>query len=383
MIRTRGRTYKPKSSSYSMSNVFLMAAKQYPKRSCKTNIEKRMIAFMDSDDNNADEDLFNGLLPCILALTDGQKLEFRSQTIQTLHIIKSSGYVAPPEPFHQDRMIGPPMIHFSSPQMVTPNTSSKKDKIAKVNVDRDLSSNDVLGIVDKNVDLDLDQEVESTPKQSATPLLSRTEQKLDLNIAESGDSDNNSRSSSCNDEETDLSEAEEVTGKRIIDLKILRDNISTHLSCKYCHSRLELVESNHQELGRMLQFVSSNLDCDEQSQFPTCPVSTTNSRNYLINRRAAFAMRFTAGSLAELRTFCGLMDKPSPVTHNTYNIIKQSIENVQNDSMAKAAIKEFVTGDQPDDTGLRNCDVSVDGTWMTRGHDSSNIGLTTVIGCTT
>ncbi|GFN85806.1 hypothetical protein PoB_001231200 [Plakobranchus ocellatus] len=246
------------------------------------------------------------------------------------------------------------------------NRYSKKDKIAKVDVDLDLSSNDVLDIVDQNVDLDLDEEVESAPKQSATPPLSRTEQKLDLNIAELGDSDNDSRSSSCNDEETDLIEAEEVSGNRIIDLKILHDNISTHLSCKYCHSTVKLVESNRQGLGSMLQFACSNLDCDQHSQFPTCPVSTTNSGNYLINRRAAFAMRCTGGSLAELRTFCGLMDIPPPVTHNTYNIINQSIEraaeNVQNDSMAKAASKEFETGDQPDDTGVRNCDVSVDGT---------------------
>ncbi|GFO16149.1 hypothetical protein PoB_004265400 [Plakobranchus ocellatus] len=73
-------------------------------------------------DNDADKDFFNSLLPSVRALTEDHKLEFRSQTITLLQRIRSSGYVAPPQPFHQQRLMGPSVIHFSSPQIVTPNS---------------------------------------------------------------------------------------------------------------------------------------------------------------------------------------------------------------------------------------------------------------------
>lgn len=115
----------PASSSMQQSNT--------RKRSRKTNIEERMVAFMDRcDDNDADKDFFNSLLPSVRALTEDQKLEFRSQTIILLQRIKSSGYVAPTEAFQQHRMMGPSMIHFSSPQRLIPNTSHAQNSTSSL-----------------------------------------------------------------------------------------------------------------------------------------------------------------------------------------------------------------------------------------------------------
>ncbi|KAK3793476.1 hypothetical protein RRG08_003315 [Elysia crispata] len=95
-------------------------------------------------------------------------------------------------------------------------------------------------------------------------------------------------------------------------------------------------------------------------------------------------MRCIGGSQAELETFCGLMDLPKPVSKSSYSKIAENVQNacvaVQAKSMSKAAEEEFKLAKEIEGESVRDIDVSVDGSWMTKGH-TSNIGATSLIGC--
>ncbi|KAL8625366.1 hypothetical protein ACOMHN_044509 [Nucella lapillus] len=76
------------------------------------------------------------------------------------------------------------------------------------------------------------------------------------------------------------------------------------------------------------------------------------------------------------------MNLPAPVCKSSYSIINKTLEKatstVQGECMARAAsIEHRLTEETEDD--VRDIDVSVDGTYMTRGH-SSKIGVVTAIG---
>ena len=77
------------------------------------------------------------------------------------------------------------------------------------------------------------------------------------------------------------------------------------------------------------------------------------------------------------------MDLPKSVQNTTFTKIKSAIcdatKKVQDKSMSQAAKEEFKDAEG---YNIRSCDISCDGTWMTRGR-SSKIGVTSVIGCST
>lgn len=79
------------------------------------------------------------------------------------------------------------------------------------------------------------------------------------------------------------------------------------------------------------------------------------------------------------------MDLPPPVQDSSYNRINKTIrkaaQEVQEQSMSKAAQLEVLMA-EGDGDGVRDIDISCDGTWMTPGH-SSVIGVATTIGCAT
>ncbi|XP_076468336.1 uncharacterized protein LOC143299096 [Babylonia areolata] len=95
-------------------------------------------------------------------------------------------------------------------------------------------------------------------------------------------------------------------------------------------------------------------------------------------------MRCICGGLAELQTFCGILNLPPPVQKSSHNktnkTIYQAASAEQTESMARAAAIEHELADGEGE--VKDVDVSVDGTYMTRGH-TSNIGVTSAIGCQT
>ena len=105
-----------------------------------------------------------------------------------------------------------------------------------------------------------------------------------------------------------------------------------------------------------------------------------------MNRRAVLAMRSIGCDRADLQSCCGVMDLPPPVHSSTYNKINETLEKaactVQNQSMQRAAEREYAQADRIENDEVRDIDVSSDGSWMTPRH-SSKVGIVTTIGCKT
>ena len=131
----------------------------------------------------------------------------------------------------------------------------------------------------------------------------------------------------------------------------------------------------------------SNKKCEEQNDFPTSAlISVGNLTINSMNRRAVLAMRSIGCDRADLQSCCGVMDLPPPVHSSTYNKINETLEKaactVQNQSMQRAAEREYAQADRIENDEVRDIDVSSDGSWMTPGH-SSKVGIVTTIGCKT
>lgn len=228
--------------------------------------------------------------------------------------------------------------------------------------------------------------------ESVTP--TRSEKKL-FNIynlpSDSSDSEKDtdfepSDSEEEGEEDGDVVTDEVLEGYRLIDVDILAKNISTQLSCKSCGQDVTLLELSRKGLASEFVFHCVNKRCDNQTPFPSSPIiQVGNLKVSSVNRRACFAMRCTGGGRAELQTFCGVMALPPPVLKSSNHIIQKTVMKaataVQDTSMRKAAEAEYALAEVTD-TGIRDIDASLDGTYMTRGH-TSLIGVTTAIGCVT
>ena len=100
----------------------------------------------------------------------------------------------------------------------------------------------------------------------------------------------------------------------MIDVAILNQNIASQLTCRFCHHGMQLIEVKRAGIGSELVFHCENTSCDGQMSSPSCPqISAGNVKINLVNWRAVFAMRCIGDDLAELITFCGVMDLPTAV----------------------------------------------------------------------
>lgn len=215
----------------------------------------------------------------------------------------------------------------------------------------------------------------SVSEQNATPTRSEIKlQNLYNILKDSSDEEEEDEEGECedNDSEAELC-SDQVYGYRFIDIEILNQNIVSKLCCGFCRSSVRLIEVSRKGLGSQLAFHCDDEKCNKQESFTTCPESSVgNSSVYTVNRRAAFAMRSIGCDLAELQTFCGVMDIPAPVKKRSHNIINKSIQkaacSVQEESMSAAADTELQLGIQEETDTVANIDISFDGTYMTRGQ---------------
>ena len=173
-------------------------------------------------------------------------------------------------------------------------------------------------------------------------------------------------------------------GHRIINMDTLNTNISNNLVCAFCHSTVSLTEVSRHGLTSTLAFHCSNKKCEEQNAFPTSAlISVGNLTINSVNPCAVLAIGCDRG---DLQSCCGVMDLPPPVHSSTYNKINETLEKaactVQNQSMQRAAEREYAQADQIENYEVRDIDVSSDGSWMTPGH-LSKVGIVTTIGCKT
>ena len=185
----------------------------------------------------------------------------------------------------------------------------------------------------------------------------------------SSDSDGTESSEDEDGEEAHISQ--DLHGYKLIDVDILNRNILSQLSYAFCHSKVNLSENERKGLESKFAFMCQNKNCDRQQAFSSCPIIPVgNVSVYSVNRCSAFAMRCISGDLAELQTFCGVMDLPKPVSKVSFNKMDKTMNkaacSVQKQSMEDAAVIEHCLAEDIGD--VRDIEISVDGTYMTRRH---------------
>ena len=268
------------------------------------------------------------------------------------------------------------------------SSSSSESETETVSANKELESADV--------------SVNKATCADATP--TRTERKLKNLYCSSSSDETDSESYDCDtdtnsDSDDSASDSEilleqQLEGYRLIDVDILNRNVSSQLKCKFCGGDVSLHEIERKGLGCNFAFLCTSKKCDKQQAFPSCPIiAAGNVSVYSVNRHSAFAMRCAGGDRSSLQTFCGILGLPQPVQGSSFRRINKTINEgavkIQKKSMKKAAELEHKLADSgetlADGTELRNIDVSVDGTYMTRGQGghSSNIGASTLIGLQT
>lgn len=210
---------------------------------------------------------------------------------------------------------------------------------------------------------------------------------LPCDSSSSSSSESESSDSGEEDEEDgDVEIDDRLEGYRLIDVNILNRNIAAQLSCKFCGQDVSLHEIGRAGLASEFSFQCENKRCNSQQPFLSCPpIEAGNLQISSVNRRACFAMRCLGGGLAELETFCGVMNMPHPVRKTSNNKIQRTVmeaaTKVQRSSMKAAAEIEHAMAECTEDP-IRDIDVSLDGTYLTRGH-TSLIGVSVAIGCVT
>ena len=135
-----------------------------------------------------------------------------------------------------------------------------------------------------------------------------------------------------------------MVGHRIIDVEILRQNISSQLCCGFCHSTVHLIEVGRKGLSNELTFHCTNERCKRGHAFSTCQkidLDVGNLKVNAINHRAALAMGCIGCDHEDLHTFCGIMNLPPPACKSSHQFINKTLEKatskVMEESMSNAA----------------------------------------------
>ena len=111
-------------------------------------------------------------------------------------------------------------------------------------------------------------------------------------------------------------------------MKVLNENVSSQLVCKYCGHDVTLMETSRQGLDSQLVFHCSNRHGTDQISFHTSQqISVGNLAVSSVNRRSVFAMRTIGCDRTDLVRFCDVMDLPPPVHKSSYNKVNKTIEN--------------------------------------------------------
>ena len=125
------------------------------------------------------------------------------------------------------------------------------------------------------------------------------------------------------DESIDLTSV--PVSNRKCDMKVLNENVSSQLVCKYYGHDVTLMETRRQGLDSQLVFHCSNRHCTDTIYFHTSKqISIGNLAVSSVNRRSVFAMRTIGYDRADLVRFCGVTDLPPPVEKDFYNKVNKT-----------------------------------------------------------
>ena len=186
--------------------------------------------------------------------------------------------------------------------------------------------------------------------------------------SDSSSTDSSSADSSCTDaesEDTDSASALSATGNRLVSLILLQSAIAMMCVCSSCKSgTIDLIEKSRQGLGSFLVLKCSNMECQEDHEFPNCK----KTQFFDVNSRSVLAVRKIGHGHAGLKKFCGIMDLPPPISEANFRRHQRAMlaasKKVAVDSMDTAA--EELRKDNPDGEVA----VTFDGTWQRRGFSS-------------
>lgn len=171
-------------------------------------------------------------------------------------------------------------------------------------------------------------------------------------------------------------------GYRLIDINLLFESLTNFLRCARCSGKFRIYEEQVRGLGSNFKFVCYT--CNDIGSRTSCKMIGKKRNLYEINRRSALAMRMIGLGQAGLRTFCSIMDLPTPVQQPTYDKIAHQMllacKSVAEDSMSAAVTEELDHSRNVDDSTVSSdITVSGDGTWRKRGYSSLH-GVCTIIG---
>lgn len=149
---------------------------------------------------------------------------------------------------------------------------------------------------------------------------------------------------------------------RILNFITVFSALSTFVKCKECSGEVKFQSCSSRGLGFKIAVL-----CDKCSPkyIPSCSYI---GHTYEINRRFIFVMRVLGLGLTGAKKFCGLMDMPSFLDTNTYNIILKNI-NLCANTIAEKIFKKAVTEEKEETCKEKNLEmtseltVSGDGTW--------------------
>lgn len=195
----------------------------------------------------------------------------------------------------------------------------------------------------------------------------------------------------------------ELEGYRIVDIKIIRDILSTQTLCSQCNCQsLTLSEVSSAKAGLVSRLV---LSCDSES----CDFSHTfytssrvkkqvyekdgqtkakvGKESFDLNARMVLGFRDIGKGLSAMEKFCAALNMPPPMAKKAYNELNSKLETaaekVAEESMSKATaeLKKMETENSPASASADDPLDTIamfDGTWQKRGHSSLTGAVTCI-----
>ena len=110
------------------------------------------------------------------------------------------------------------------------------------------------------------------------------------------------------------------TGFRLVDVELLTMAIS-HTRCEECKDgKLSLTEDETQRAGLMTSFYIQCDKCKHMIHLSSSKKQTPRGMSYEVNRRSVYTTASLGLGHKGLSQFCGFMNMPPPVHHDSYQM---------------------------------------------------------------
>ena len=171
----------------------------------------------------------------------------------------------------------------------------------------------------------------------------------------------------------------------IINSLILKSVIDNIGKCPTCNSNVSMRNNLDKRKGFACCLEISCTNCEWVKEWFTSPMverkdCTPGPQSFDFNIRMVFAFREIGKGYRSMTTFGTFMNMPPPMQNQTFNrinsMLHEAYESVAEDSMKEASREVHNLSQQTSE--VKDCQVSVDGTWQKRGYSSLN-GVVTVI----